>query len=107
MDMLSADGSVAASINVSSNGEGEGVADIHDFDDTPLLPDSDQAQNLAIIGRLREEMAEDKVAHDLLKEEIAGNDAQYASKVARLMNQLGQNRADTGEAEEMISELRQ
>lgn len=105
--MLSGDGSVAASANVSSNGDGDEVADIHDFDDPSATGEPGQTANLAMIKKLQDEMAEDKIAQDLLKEEMAGKDAESASKVARLLRQAAQNRTDAGVAGDTIAELRQ
>jgi len=76
--MLSGDGSVAASANVSSNGDGDEVADIHDFDDPSTTGATGQTANLAMIKKLQDEMVEDKIAQDLLKEEMAGKDATRA-----------------------------
>jgi len=105
--MLSGDGSVAVSANVSSNGDGDEVADIHDFDEPSTTGATSQAANLAMIKYLQDEMAEDKIARNLLKEEMAGTDAQNESKIARLMKQAAQNLVDAGTSEDTIAELRQ
>lgn len=135
-DLLSGDGSVAFSMSncaVSSDAGGEGIGDMHDFDDLmedPLGTLNDPArlqqvkqmvlqvnkekeqliQALDKKQREKDEMTQDaadkKKKEGIFQEEMVEQLAQNESKIARLHQQLQQKNMQTGEMEEEVMALR-
>lgn len=94
-DISSMGASAGASATVSSDGGPEEVGDLHDFDEDP-----GQTAGAAVVkhvvqqklemkfrlDELKEKLAEDHIAADKAKEELAEKEAIHTSKVARLMD---------------------